>query len=74
MKGAVDPTVARKVKFFSTFLIHYLLAISSILSTLAACTAEDCLFVLISSAIAALKIKVAGSLEFTGKITIKAFS
>ena len=46
-------------------------AISKILSTLAACIEDDCLFVFISSAIAALKINVAGSFEFTGKLLLK---
>ena len=46
MNGAVDPIVARKVKFFSTFLISLSVAISSILSTLADWTEDDCLFVL----------------------------
>ena len=36
IKGAVDPTVARKVKFFSTFLISLSVAISKTLPTLAA--------------------------------------
>ena len=47
MNGAVEPIVAKKVKFFSTFLISLSVAISKILSTLAACIDEDCLFVLI---------------------------
>ena len=42
------------------FLISVSVAISKILSTLAACTEDDCLLVLINSAIAALKINTAG--------------
>ena len=64
MKGAVDPTVARKVKFFSTFFISLSVAISSILPTLADWTADDCLLVFISSVIADLNINTAlGNVE-----------
>ena len=71
MKGAVEPIVAKYVKFFSTFFNSLSVAISKTLSTLADCTAEDCRFVFISSAIAALNIKVAGSVEFTGRLLLK---
>jgi hypothetical protein len=71
MKGAVEPTVARKVKFFSTFLSSLSVAISNILPTRAVCIADDCLLVLISSAIAVLKISTAGSFEFTGRELLK---
>jgi biopolymer transport protein TolQ len=46
-------------------------AISSILLTLAVCTAEDCLFVFINSAIAVLNIRIAVSLEFAGRLLLK---
>ena len=36
INGAVEPIVAKKVKFFSIFLISVSVAISNILSTLAA--------------------------------------
>ena len=71
MNGAVDPTVAKKVKFFSIFFISLSVAISKILSTLAVCTADDCLLVFSSSAIAALKMRVAGSFELTGRLLLK---
>ena len=67
----MDPIVARKVKFFSTFLISLSVAISSILSTLADWTEDDCLFVFTNSFIAALNINVAGSFEFTGRLLLK---
>ena len=59
------------MKVFSTFFISLSVAISSILSTLADWTADDCLFVFTNSFIAALKINVAGSLEFTGRLLLK---
>ena len=71
IKGAVDPIVARKVKFFSTFFSSVSVAISNIRSTLAVCIAVDCLFVFINSAIAALNISVAGSFELTGRLLLK---
>ena len=71
INGAVDPTVARKVKFFSSFLICSSVAISKILPTLAAWTEDDCLFVLINSFIAVLKIIVAGSFELAGRLLLK---
>merc|ERR1711981_390602 len=46
-------------------------AISNILSTLAACIAEDCLLVFITSFIAVLKIIVAGSFELAGRLLLK---
>ena len=71
MKGAVEPTVARYVKFFSTFFISLSVAISKILSTLADWTADDCLFVLMTSFIAVLKMFVAGSFELAGRLLLK---
>ena len=46
IKGAVDPIVARKVKFFSIFFNSLSVAISKTLSTLANWTDDDCRFVL----------------------------
>ena len=71
MNGAVDPIVAKKVKFFSIFLISLSVAISKILPTLAAWTDDDWRLVFSNSTIAALNIKVAGSFELVGKLLLK---
>ena len=52
MKGAVEPTVARKVKCFSINLISLSAEISITLLTLADCTDEDFDLVFINSVIA----------------------
>ena len=52
MKGAVDPTVAKKVKCFSIDLISLSAEISITLLTQADCTIDDLDFGLINSAIA----------------------
>ena len=54
-KGAVDPIVARYVKFFSTVFNWSLIEASRTLSTLVLWTAEDLDLVLINSDIADLK-------------------
>ena len=68
IKGAVEPTVARK-EIFSTFLSS--LSVTILKNKLADCTEEDCLLVFNGSAIAALNINVAGSVEFAGKLLLK---